>query len=328
MTSNKLIDAEGRHITYLRLSVTDRCNFRCQYCTGTTHASTPTEEVLTDDDLISVVKAFVHLGIDKIRFTGGEPLLRKGIVDLAKRVSSIDSVSLIGLTTNGYLLDQKLQPLIDAGLNRLNVSLDSLNTDTFNRITGYDGLDHVLRAVEKAEQSGAFPYVKLNMVVMRGVNDREVDDFAVWAVKRKIDLRFIEYMPTQNTGWGVERFVSESEIRSRLTLDLEPEEADTDSQGPARRYVVKGYPGRISFISALSNNFCRSCSRLRVTSSGRLVGCLFREDSADMLPLLRRRAALNEMVNFIRDALTLPNFRHLPGVVGENYQPDMRKVGG
>jgi cyclic pyranopterin phosphate synthase len=326
--NSELKDTTGRKISYLRVSLTQRCNFRCQYCYGEDDGNKADPAPLADEELLSLIAAFARLGVNKIRLTGGEPLLKPSIIEIVSRISQIEGIELIGLTTNGYLLKPKLYPLIDAGLRRLNISLDSLNRDTFCSITGFDGLLQVLSAVELAEKSGVFPMLKVNTVVMRGINDHEICDFGRWALNRKIDLRFIEYMPVRSVRWGVEKYISENEIRDNLKLDLEPDSEESDIHSPARCFKVKGYPGRISFISAQSRAFCGTCNRLRLTSSGELIGCLFREKRYNLKPLLVLGKSIQEIAHSIHTVVSESEFRRLPMKENDTSIPYMKVVGG
>ncbi|NQU04544.1 MAG: GTP 3',8-cyclase MoaA [Calditrichaeota bacterium] len=328
MIKHQLIDPQGRKISYLRVSVTDRCNFRCSYCYDKNDSLIDDNSLLKDSDLLKLINVFVKLGINKIRLTGGEPLLRKNLVKLVERIAGINSINLIGLTTNGYLLKPQIQPLIDAGINRLNISLDTLKRDVFESLTGYDGLDRVLEAIDIAERSGAFPFVKVNTLLIKGLNDTEIEDFANWALNRKIDLRFIEFMPTRCSDWEEKRFVPESDLRDLLNINLVPDYENEDINSPARSYRVDGYPGRISFISAMSRSFCKSCSRLRLTSDGKLLGCLFGKKDIDLGRLLNKGMSNNEIADHVQRKISMEGFRQIPSEKGFDYQPLMKSVGG
>ncbi|TKJ39144.1 GTP 3',8-cyclase MoaA [candidate division LCP-89 bacterium B3_LCP] len=326
-TPSSLTDPTGRRISYLRISLTERCNLRCGYCYSPNTSDLSRNEPLTKPELYRLIEAFSHLGIDKIRFTGGEPLLRSDFVEIVEQTTKNFHVPIIGLTTNGVLLKPILPKLIGLGLNRLNISLDSLIQETFQSITGCDSLHTVLDAISMAEQSGAFPFVKVNTVVMKDINSGEINDMARWALQKKIDLRFIEYMPTQNNGWGEERFIPEDEMRQRIELDLIPVNNSGASSGPARTYQVPGYPGRLSFISAVSHKFCRDCNRLRLTSTGQLIGCLFREQKIDLKKLLRMGSSIEDISDFIQNAIAYGQFRK-PYDSMVDYRPSMVAVGG
>ena len=326
-----LVDNYGRRINYLRVSLTERCNLRCGYCYGSDGNSRIKGRSLSDSEFIQIIKAFSISGINKVRFTGGEPLLRQGIVEIIRETSAIRGISSVCLTTNGILLDLFLRPLIEAGLNRLNVSLDTLNARTFRAITGNDGFRGVYEAINEAIASSAFGRVKINTVVMRGVNDSEIPEFARWALSENIELRFIEFMPTRRSAWGESLFVGEDEIRSKIGLDLEREVADRDNSGPAVTYRFGDLPGRIGFISAVSRSFCDGCNRLRLTSRGDLIGCLFGSRDVNLKNLLADGASPGEIAEFLSLKIKTPGFRRLPGPggisIGEK-RPFMRGVGG
>ena len=271
---------------------------------------------------------FVKLGINKIRLTGGEPLLRNNLVHLVRRISENDKIRIIGLTTNGYLLKPQIQPLIDAGLNRLNISLDTLKRDVFSDLTGYDGLNRVLDAIDIAEKSGAFPYVKVNTLLIKGFNDNEVNDFAHWALNRKIDLRFIEFMPTRSGNWTEEKLIPESDLREMLDIDLVPDFEYEDVHSPARSYQVEGHPCKISFISAMSRSFCKSCNRLRLTSQGKLIGCLYGTEGIDIMQLLTEKKSVDEIANFVQKSIAMEGVRQIPSEKGAIHQPLMKSIGG
>jgi molybdenum cofactor biosynthesis protein A len=327
MTS--LTDPMGRRITYLRVSLTERCNLRCGYCYGSAKMPPVSDHRLSLTDTVRLIKAFVSLGVTKIRFTGGEPLLRTGIVDLVGQTSKQEGVSTVSLTTNGLVLDLVLQDLVKAGLTCLNISLDTLDRAVFKRITGVDGFDRVYSAIISAEQSGAFKRVKVNTVVMRDVNDGEVRRFALWALEHRIDLRFIEFMPAQGSKWGRALFVSEDEVKNRIGIDLIPQPMAGNDAGPATSYSVAGAPGRISFISAVSRCFCGTCNRLRLTSAGKLMGCLFLDNGANLWRLPADDADTDEIAWHIRRIVGSPGFRRMPrGTHIRTFNPFMRRVGG
>jgi cyclic pyranopterin phosphate synthase len=284
---------------------------------------------LPDSDLLKLIKAFSILGVDKVRFTGGEPLLRNGIIDIIRQTSELGVFRIIGLTSNGVLLAGMLDKLIDAGLNRLNVSLDSLDKDTYKKITGKDRLADVLNAVGLAEKSQVFGHVKVNVVVMRGINDHEVSKFAEWALPKNIDLRFIEFMPANSPGWGDELFVGEDEIRQRIGLELEPLIRDNLSSGPARIYKHGDYPGRIGFVSAISRSFCVKCNRLRLTSNGDLVGCLYDGSSIELGSLVKEAGSIDEMAMRIEGSFRENLYRKSPDMnIADGFKPSMRDIGG
>ncbi len=326
---SNLIDPMNRPITYLRVSLTQQCNLRCSYCYGSASGPVTRESQMSTSDILRIIKAFSILRIAKIRFTGGEPLLRAEIIDLVKQTSALDGISLVGLTTNGLMLKPLLPELIQAGLNCLNISLDTLDRALFRKITGVDGFEQVLAAVTSAEKSGAFEFVKVNTVVMRGINDSDIRRFALWALSRKIDLRFIEFMPACGSGWGHELFMDENEIKARIGLNLLPLQAITDHSGPAISYGLPGAAGRISFISAVSRSFCIACNRVRLTSQGELLGCLFSDNRHDLRQLLCEGARAEEIARHISAIVSSPGFRKLATETSVvEFNPLMRSVGG
>ncbi len=327
--NTELIDYFGRRISYVRISVTENCNLRCRYCYESVCGNSNRASYLTHDQLIRVINAFAAVGVDKIRFTGGEPTIRKGIIDLIRETSKIDGIIQTGITTNGLLLKKMLPEFIDAGLNRLNVSLDTLKKWKFRRISGSDRFDQVYEGIMEAVKCGVFNPVKVNTVVMKGINDDEIPRFAEWALINGIDLRFIEFMPTRKSRWGKERFLPEKEIRTMLNMPLEKSPNFATSPGPASSYTYKGYPGRISFISAVSDNFCGECNRIRLTSSGNLIGCLFSNYKINMSNFLQSNPNESEIMKFLKGVIANPEFRrfsHLQSI--SDSLPLMRSVGG
>jgi len=282
-----LLDSIGRKINYLRLSVTDRCNLRCTYCMPeegigkVSHAC-----ILSYEELYRIARAAVDIGIDKIRITGGEPLVRKGIIPFLQQLAEIPGLEQLVLTTNGVLLGTMAADLRKAGVQRLNVSLDSLNPATFAKISRSGDLARVLAGIEAARACG-FP-IKLNMVVMRGINDHELLDFADLATTSATIVRFIEYMPAiREDGWQ-RLVVPGAEILDRLAekFTLIPAE-QAEMAGPARNFLIPGAPGALGVITPVSHHFCSDCNRIRVTASGLAKGCLFSASQVDLKPSLR-----------------------------------------
>ncbi|MDP1540147.1 MAG: GTP 3',8-cyclase MoaA [Moraxellaceae bacterium] len=289
LTPTTLVDGLGRHISYLRLSVTDRCDFRCVYCMAEDMTFLPRNEVLSADELYRLADVFVTAGINKIRITGGEPLIRPGIVDLCARISALPGLQELVLTTNGSHLSTLAAPLAAAGVSRINVSLDSLKADRFQAITRHGKLDHVLAGLDAAKTTG-FNKVKINTVVLAGRNEDEVVDLVRYAIKQGFDISFIEEMPLGDVGRArAENFYASSQIRADLAQHFRLEESDYQSGGPARYVALTDHPQtRIGFISPHSNNFCGSCNRLRMTANGRLLMCLGHEGSVDFRSLLHQ----------------------------------------
>ena len=301
----KLIDNNQRTINYLRLSITDRCNLRCIYCMpeeGIRFA--PHSEILTYEEMLHLVRLSVESGIRKVRLTGGEPLVRKGFINFLEKLCTMGGLNEISLTTNGVLLKEFAAVIKDCGICRINISLDSLRAERFFQITGRDYFDRVWEGIQESERLGFNP-VKINMVVMKGINDDEVLDFARLTLENPYHIRFIEFMPVgENNGWSRDKFISIGEIFERIrTLgDLKPVESGR-LEGPAERYVLKGGKGEIGFIGALSNHFCEKCNRLRLTAEGHLRGCLFSDQETDIKTPLRAGKGNKYLLRLIGDTI-------------------------
>lgn len=305
-----LIDIQGRTVNYLRLSVTDRCNLRCSYCMPQ-HGINKTvhDSILSYEDLYRIACCAVSLGIEKIRITGGEPLVRRGIMPFLHQLSALPGLKELVVTTNGVLLEEMAADLRNAGVQRLNISLDSLDADTFSRITRHDSLHHVLSGIEKARSCG-LP-IKLNMVVMAGINDHEIIDFVQLALQTSLPVRFIEYMPTiKKENWQalvVPGATILERIQSRFSLQPIPQ---SWAAGPARNFRISGTEGIIGLITPVSEHFCTQCNRLRITSTGKAKGCLFSNDSLDLKPALQ---APNDLLlrNTLRNIVSTKPLGHL-----------------
>jgi len=282
-----MIDTYGRKINYLRLSVTDRCNLRCRYCMPEDGIPLlPQGGILTYEELFLVARTAVSLGIEKIRVTGGEPLIRKGILDFLSRLAGIPGLRQLVLTTNGLLLNEMAGPLKAAGIQRLNISIDSLVPENFRRITRGGDVSRVLSGIAAAEAAG-FP-IKLNMVVMRGVNDHEVVDFAALTLDKPYAVRFIEFMPSGADADWQSRVVPGREILDRISKRFGFAEIGRgELAGPAKDYRIRGAAGTIGVITPVTGHFCDGCNRIRVTASGMARGCLFSETETDLKPILR-----------------------------------------
>ncbi len=276
-----LTDPFGRSITYLRISLTDRCNLRCAYCLPASGIEwLPGEELLTADEIVYVAKSAASLGISNIRLTGGEPLVRPDALNIVARIAAIPGIQDLSLTTNAILLEKMAKPLADAGLNRVNISLDTLDADKFRRVTRFGDFSRAWKGILAAEAAGLTP-VKLNTVVVGGFNDDEIFDIANLSKTYPWHIRFIELMPVGNQQeWGGglptgdDRYVSVQQMHIHLKhLGLEPAELSTGN-GPARTFRIPGAPGTVGFISPLGEHFCENCNRLRLTADGRLRACL------------------------------------------------------
>ena len=285
-----MLDNNRRTINYLRLSVTDRCNLRCIYCMPEEGVSfIPHGEILTYEEMLRIIRLSVQLGIRKVRLTGGEPLVRKGIIPFIKKLGEIGQLKEIALTTNGVLLEKFARELRKCGICRINVSMDTLKRERFRQITRMDFFDQVWKGIEAAEAAGLAP-IKINVVAMRGVNDDEVVDFARLTYKKPYHVRFIELMPVGKTNTGTaEKFLPTEEILEQICTLGPVRPVDSGPlDGPARRYVLEGAKGEIGLIGALSHHFCETCNRLRLTSDGRLRGCLFSDQETDIKTPLRQ----------------------------------------
>lgn len=308
--THQLTDRFGRHVDYLRLSVTDRCNLRCIYCMSDDMTFLPRNEVLSLEELFEVAQAFVALGVRRIRLTGGEPLVRQGLVELVKQLSTLPVE--LSMSSNGVLLRQHAQALADAGLSRLNISLDTLKADRFRALTRHGELRDVLAGIHAARAAG-FKRIKLNSVILRGRNDDEVLDLVNMARALQVDISFIEEMPLGHvdTHQRNRTFISSDEIRARIN-DLYPLLTSAErTGGPSVYYRMADSPIRIGFISPHSRNFCASCNRVRVTAAGRLLLCLGQENSVDLRSLLRAPGTTPATLEYaITDAIRHKPERH------------------
>jgi cyclic pyranopterin phosphate synthase len=294
-------DKLGRTINYLRLSITDRCNLRCCYCMPATGVPACEHgDILRYEELLHIAEAAVGLGIEKVRITGGEPLIRKGVLDFLKQLESLPGLTEMTLTTNGLLLEETAEQLKAVGVNRLNVSLDSLDSQAYAQITRGGDLKQVLAGLYAAEQAGL--RLKLNMVVMRGINDHEVEAFAALSQKHPWSVRFIEYMPTiREVAWK-NRVISGGEILERLQQTFALSSISTSRLcGPAKPYRIDGAIGTVGIITPMSEHFCGSCNRIRVTAQGLAKSCLLSDQALDLRPALAQgpqsvREALVEVI--------------------------------
>ena len=322
-------DSFQRPINYLRISVTDRCNLRCVYCMPEEgipfidHA-----EILTFEEIIRIVKAAAELGITKVRLTGGEPLVRAGLSSLIKMIARIKTIEDIALTTNGILLAEKAAELKAAGLKRVNISLDTLKPERFKPITRCNNeLEDVLAGIKAAESAGLHP-VKLNMVVMAGINDDEVIDFARKTITDGWNVRFIELMPFTSDGKTDSHFVSVTDIKKRLDPlgKMEPYK-HTAGAGPAKYFRFPGANGTVGFITPVTEHFCFSCNRLRLTSDGKLRPCLLSDNEIDLKQPLRHNVSHEEIKKLIEQAVEMKPLQHNMKEQKPLKRP-MRQVGG
>lgn len=309
----RLNDRHNRVIDYLRISITDHCNLRCRYCVPFDgRPKLPMPDILTYEELFSVAKAAVATGVTKIRITGGEPLMRRNMLEFCRMLRTLPQITDLAVTTNGVLLETMAADLKAAGVNRVNVSLDTLDAARFAEITGRDCLERVLRGIREAMWAGLEP-LKINMVPMRGINEGDIVDMARWSLTAPVDIRFIELMPTN--GWARHRhqkcYMPVDEIRNYVER-IGPLEAldQIETRGPATYARLPGAKGRIGFISAISHSFCSTCNRLRLTADGKLRACLFAEQEIDIKGPLRRGTDLQALEAIIRSTALAKPARH------------------
>jgi cyclic pyranopterin phosphate synthase len=317
------LDAFKRRINYLRISLTDRCNFRCLYCMPEHGAHfAPRSELLTDEELLRVVKVAAAVGFEKIRLTGGEPTLRRNIVDLVRGIAATPGIREISMTTNGLRMADQAQAFKDAGLTRVNISIDSLNPEKFRNMTRGGDFARVWAGIEAAERVGFRP-LKLNAVVVRGLNDDEIPDLARLTVDRPWQFRFIEMMPLAGVGeMAAASVVPTTEIIARLEQVYGPLEfVGWFGSDPARTYRIPGSQGTLGFISSITEPFCSTCNRMRLTADGKLHLCLLRDNELDLRDALRSGASDADLEALVRQAVWLKPWGHgLP----EGVTPTLR----
>jgi len=328
----KLIDPCNRHLNYLRISITDRCNLNCIYCvprdliTRLAH-----DEILTYEEILRLVKIGIRLGISKVRVTGGEPLVRKGVYAFLSELSRISGLADLSLTTNGVALKDNLEKIKSAGIKRINISLDTLKRKKFEQITGLDLFDQVWQGIEKARVMGFHP-IKINIVALNGVNDDELIDMAHLSVEYPFHIRFIEYMPIGDSQMGNGPLLLAPEIKRRISeLGKLIPVSNSINDGPAQRYRFEGALGEVGFIHALSHHFCDSCNRLRLTASGQLRPCLLSDHQEDIKGPLRAGCSDDDLAEvFLRAVRHKPSDHNL--AIGNSSRVSvcgqMRAIGG
>ncbi|HKZ00626.1 MAG TPA: GTP 3',8-cyclase MoaA [Pyrinomonadaceae bacterium] len=321
--SRSLRDSYGRAIRDLRVSLTDRCNFRCFYCLP--HGEppiAPKSEMLTYEEIELACDIFVSLGIEKIRLTGGEPMMRRDIETIIQKLGALRSKGLqdLALTTNGYFLPDRALSLKAAGLDRITISLDSLKPDVFKKMTGVDVLERVLTGIAAAKKAGLEP-IKINAVIVRGHNENEVADFAAFARQHDVKMRFIEFMPLDSGHeWAREQVVSGREIRERISerFPLEPMDVKRGSETSARYRFADGGSGEVGIIAPVTEAFCGACSRIRLTADGQIRTCLFSTVEHSLRDVLRSSASKEETIDYIESVVLKKEPRHYindPGFV-------------
>lgn len=330
MNASKLIDNYNRHLNYLRISITDRCNLQCRYCEPQdlipklSHA-----DILTYEEILRVVRVATRLGISKVRVTGGEPLVRKGVYEFLNELIATEGLKDVSLTTNGVLLKDNLEKIQAAGISRINISLDTLNPAKYHEITGYDEFDRVWQGIEKAHQMGFNP-IKLNIVALKGINDDEFVEMARLSFQYPFHIRFIEYMPIGRSDFNPDSLLLAPEIKhciSELGNLVTIQEAKHD--GPARRYKYEGAIGEIGFIPALSHHFCNKCNRLRLTASGQLRPCLLSDHQEDLKEAIRQDCSDQQLADiFIKTVRHKPSDHNLIAKNPTRVCGQMRAIGG
>jgi GTP 3',8-cyclase len=327
---NEIMDKCSRVIDYLRISVIDRCNLRCVYCMPPSGVK-PLDHsmILSYEEIIRIVRIAAVNGVRKIRLTGGEPLIRKNLSYLVSSIAGIDGIEDISLTTNGQILGNMAEELAKAGLNRVNVSLDSLRPDRYREITRGGDIQAALEGMLAAEKAGLLP-VKINMVPIKGLNDDEVEDFARLTLESDRHIRFIEYMPIgATTFWSEDKYIPSDIIRERVESIGRLEPVKIRRNGPARYFRFEGAPGVIGFISPITHHFCSYCNRLRLTSDGKLRPCLFSETEIDLKSALRSGAPDEEIERLLRLSIAIkPESHELSGIKVAPGRKAMSRIGG
>jgi len=337
-TSRSLVDSHGRTLRDVRVSITDRCNFRCMYCLPETEAAAnfyrgrwsqtgfnpepitrqwvPRAKILSFEEIERVVRVLVSLGIEKVRLTGGEPLLRQEIEKLVARIATIEGVRDLALTTNGFHFKQKGKALRDAGLRRISFSLDSLDRENFHKITGRDGLQEVLESIRYAQELGLDP-VKVNAVIIREINDHEIEGLAQFAAEQGVIMRFIEFMPLDSgKAWMKELVVSGKEILDRLQAGFQLDAVPGRASETAKRWSIRGSKAEVGIIAPVSEPFCGHCDRLRLTADGKIRTCLFSVQEHDLRSMLRAGASDGDLSEFFHSVALQKEAGHRIG------QPD------
>jgi cyclic pyranopterin phosphate synthase len=332
----KQIDTYGRTINYLRISITDRCNLRCTYCMPPEGISLINhEDILRYEEITRLAHLAYEIGFTKFRITGGEPLVRKGVPNLISDIAKFGENIDLSLTTNGILLAKYAKELKSAGLHRINISLDTLNSEKFLQISRFDLFHEVMNGIKSAIEVGFDP-IKINVVVVKGINDDEIIDFVEMTKDQPLCVRFIELMPflsEEQNGkieWQQEKFISSDEIKKRIEEKyLIKEIIDDDNSTPAREYVIEGHKGRIGFISPLSHKFCHYCNRIRLTADGRLLPCLMDNIEIDVKTPMRNKASDDELKSIIQSAMqSKPEGHSLCNDSHKKLGRSMSRVGG
>ena len=326
---SRLIDRYQRHLNYLRISITDRCNLRCLYCKPDgSIPKLPHHDILTYEEILRVVELAVGLGISKVRITGGEPLVRKGICPFLKQLAQIDGVEDLSLTTNGVLLGKYVDEIKAAGVKRLNISLDTINPDKYAQITGQDTFKHVWEAIHRAHGLGFAP-IKINVVALKGYNEDELIDMARLTIDNPFHVRFIEYMPIGLARARHDDLLKTNDIKEKIS-EVGPllPVARSDQDGPAERFQFAEAAGEIGFISPISNHFCQSCNRLRISASGQLRSCLLSDNQLDLRRALRNGGSNEDLVQMFLTSVQKKPAGHQITANGRKVNSQMSSIGG
>lgn len=323
-----LIDNFNRVINYVRISVTDRCNLRCRYCVDGDFPFIPHTEVLSYEEIIRFVRICASIGFKKVRLTGGEPLARKGLPYLLGELNRIDGIEDISLTTNGVFLGNMVQELKEAGLRRVNISLDTMKKDRFAWITGVDAFDEVIRSIKKATYAGLRP-IKINTVIIKDFNDDEILDFVRIARKWDHEVRFIEFMPFGDSSlWKSTEIITSGQIEEVIRSKFELVPSGRSDKGPAKVFDIGGGSGRVGFISPVSSHICAECNRIRLTANGMIRPCLFSDVEYDVKSLIRSGKSDDEIREFIRGVVKVKPERKLEMGAIRKCQRSLRNIGG
>lgn len=331
MHREQLVDGHGRNIRDVRISVTDRCNFRCQYCMPAEGLPwLDRDDVLTFEEIERVTTILSSMGVTKVRLTGGEPLVRKDLPRLVEMLAGIERLEDLALTTNGYLLERDAEALVKAGVTRFNVSLDSLERDRFYQLTRRDSLPQVLRGLEVLASFPEAHPIKVNAVAMRGVTEQEVLPFAEFARQHPYEVRFIEFMPLDaDRAWTTDQVLTGEEIRQILASEYDLVEEPREAAATARVFTFADGQGRLGFIDPVSNPFCGDCDRIRITAEGRLRTCLFSIGETDLRAPLRSGASDEDLATLIRNAVWRKELKHRVNDEGFVQPPrSMSAIGG
>jgi len=330
LPNSSLIDSYNRKLNYLRISITDRCNLKCMYCVPPDRIpKIPHKEILSYEEILRIVRVGVSLGVSKVRITGGEPLVRKGVYDFLEQLTQIEGLLDVSLTTNGVLLKENIYKIKSTGIKRINISLDTLNPKKFQKIAGYDCFDQIWKGIELAQQIGFDP-IKLNVVPLPGVNDDELTDFARLSFTHPFHIRFIEYMPMENLPMPTGRHLLAPEIKRRISIlgELIPVEKNT-TDGPAERFKFETALGEIGFIRPISRHFCNACNRLRLTASGQLRLCLLSDRQEDLKAALRKGCSDSQLAEiFIQAVRRKPSEHNLEADYPNKVSGQMCSIGG